>query len=182
MGGRMKTLDNASYQPFLTATELLYSGSLVNERIACIGKDFVMSNLEDLHPTTKELFSKVLSRDAKPWDVFADQLTQAEATRQVARLMSRSGGGVDVLLVPTVPSHPTIAEMEAEPIALNARLGEFTHFGNVLDLCAVSVNAGYVNGGMPFGISFVCAKGMDGYMFDIATEFERTVASSTAKA
>lgn len=181
MGGSLITLDDPAYRPFLSATELLYSGSLVNERIACIGTEFVLSNLESLHPTTKALFSNVLSRDAKPWDVFSDQIRQAEVTRETANLFSKQGGKVDVMLVPTVPCHPTIAEMEADPIGLNAKLGEFTHFGNVLDLCAISANAGFVGNGMPFGVSFVCARGMDGYMFDVASEFERRIASATNK-
>ena len=180
IGGRLKKLDDAAYQPFLTATKLLYDGALVYERIACIGSEFVISNQKDLHPVIRELFSKALSKEVKPWNVFEDQFRQAEAVRQVAQLMSRQhgGGGIDVLLVPTTPFHPTVVEMEAEPITLNARLGQFTNFGNVLDLCAISVNAGYVDGGMPFGVSFVCAKGMDGYAFDVASEFEAAVSKT----
>ncbi|OAA65559.1 Amidase [Niveomyces insectorum RCEF 264] len=178
VGGRLTTLDDAAYEPFEAATELLYNGTLVNERIACIGPEFILANIDRFHPTTKMLYAQVLERATKPWDVFTDKLVQAEATRKAARLFSKQGGGgVDVLVVPTAPCHPTIAEMEAAPIALNAKLGAFTHFGNVLDLCAVSVNAGYVDGGMPFGVCFVGAKGMDGHLLDIATEFERMVSS-----
>ncbi|KAH9889733.1 amidase signature domain-containing protein [Xylariomycetidae sp. FL2044] len=175
IGGRRRTLSDEEYGPFRTATKLLYSGSLVAERVACIGPEFIKENLDRFHPTTKTLFGAVLSRETKPWDVFSDQLAQAEATSQAARLFSRQHGKVDVLVTPTVPCHPTIAEMEADPIGLNAKMGEFTHFGNVLDLCSVSVNASFVSGGMPFGLSLVCGCGMDGKMFDIATEFERAI-------
>ncbi|ETS84721.1 hypothetical protein PFICI_02746 [Pestalotiopsis fici W106-1] len=174
IGGKKITLSEELYQPFRKATDLLYSGSLVAERIACIGPDFVTTKLDQLHPTTKALFSAVLERESKPWDVFADQIAQAQATRQVAELFSKHGGRIDVLVTPTVPSHPMITEMEAEPISLNAKMGEFTHFGNVLDLCAVSVGAGFVEDDMPFAISLVCASGMDGNMFDLAEAFERT--------
>jgi Asp-tRNA(Asn)/Glu-tRNA(Gln) amidotransferase A subunit family amidase len=35
-----------------------------------------------------------------------------------------------------------VAEVLADPIAKNSALGEFTHFGNVLDLTGISVPAG----------------------------------------
>ena len=38
--------------------------------------------------------------------------------------------------------HWTVDEMLADPIARNSRLGLFTHCGNVLDLCGVSIPAG----------------------------------------
>ena len=50
--------------------------------------------------------------------------------------------GVDVVVVPTAPTHWTTEEVLADPIKKNSVLGEFTHCGNVLDLCAVAVPAG----------------------------------------
>ena len=79
------------------------------------------------------------------------------------------------MVLPTVPFHPTIKEMEADPIALNAKVGEYTHFANVLDLSAISINTGFYegpNGRMPFGISVVGGMGMDGRLFDIADYIE----------
>lgn len=181
IGANVQTLDDKAYAPFKKATDLLYNGTLVNERIACIGYEFVRDSIARFHPTTRTLFQQVLDRDTKPWDVFSDKVAQAEATQQASRLFSKEGGGIDVLVVPTVPFHPTIEAMKADPIAMNAQLGVFTHFGNVLDLCAISVVAGYVDGAsetepkMPFSVCFVCARGMDGLLFDIATAFERAI-------
>lgn len=185
IGGRVRTLDEGTYKPFVDATNLLYNGTLVNERIACMGEDFVKTNIAKFHPVTRTLFQQVLDRDSRPWDVYKDQLVQAEATRQANKLLSGGDGHlggvgddgttVDVLVVPTAPFHPTVAAMQADPIAMNAQLGAFTHFGNVLDLCAMSVPAGTVEGGMPFGLCFVCAKGLDGRLFDIASAFERAM-------
>lgn len=179
IGGDLVQLTEGSYQPFQTASDLLYSGTLVNERISCIGPDFLASNLDTLHPATRALFGAVLERPTKAWDVFRDQQVQAAATAEAARLFSNLAGKIDVLVTPTVPCHPTSQEMEQDPITLNARLGLFTHFGNVLDLCAISVPAGMVDGAqgvrLPFGISLVCARGRDGSMFDVARRLERGV-------
>jgi Asp-tRNA(Asn)/Glu-tRNA(Gln) amidotransferase A subunit family amidase len=168
-GGRFKCLSNEGYEPFRAASELLYSGSLVNERIACIGSEFITTHLGSLHSTTRALFSAVMNRESKPWEVFEDQIKQMQYTRQVQALFEKK---FDVLVLPTVPFHPTLAAMAADPIALNARIGEFTHFANVVDLCAVSLNSQYYqgpHGQMPFGISLVCGSGLDGKMFDIAS-------------
>ncbi|KAL1898218.1 hypothetical protein Sste5346_003624 [Sporothrix stenoceras] len=183
IGGRVRALDDAAYKPFVDATDLLYNGTLVNERIACMCEDFVKKNIERFHPVTRKLFQQVLDRSSRPWDVYKDQLVQAEATRLANRLLSGGDGHlggvgddgttVSVLVVPTAPFHPTVAAMQADPIAMNAQLGFFTHFGNVLDLCAISVPAGTVDGGLPFGLCFVCAKGLDGQLFDIASAFEQ---------
>ena len=44
--------------------------------------------------------------------------------------------------VPSVPTIPTLAAVEADPIGVNARLGMFSTFVNLLDLCAVAVPGG----------------------------------------
>jgi len=61
-------------------------------------------------------------------------------------------------------------------------LGIFTHAANVVDLCAVSVNAGYVDGPirLPFGVTFLGGSGYDGKILDIATVFEDAVKEAKA--
>jgi allophanate hydrolase len=170
-GGRFVPLSAKDYAPFATASNLLYTGTLVNERVACIGPDFITTNLDNLHPTTRQLFSAILARDTKPWDVFADQIMQAQCTRKAQQLFEK----VDVMILPGVPCHPTVEEMERAPIALNAKMGEFTHFANVLDLCGVNLNAAFYeseHGTMPFGISLIGGTGMDGRIADIAEYLE----------
>jgi len=68
--------------------------------------------------------------------------------------------------------------MEEEPLALNAKVGTFTHAGNVVDLCGVSVNAGWVETEgkkLPFGVTFLGGSGYDGRVWDIAAVFEEAV-------
>jgi allophanate hydrolase len=175
LGGRLVEID---YSPFSKASDLLYDASLVHERIACIGHDFLLKNMNSLHPTTKALFQSALDSKLEAWQVFRDQDLQAEYTRQAQRTFDTLEGGVDVLVVPSTPCHPTIREMEEEPLALNAKVGMFTHAGNVVDLCGVSVNAGWAVGEgtkLPFGITFLGGSGYDGKVLDIAAVFEEAV-------
>lgn len=178
-GGR---LVEADYSPFEKASDLLYNATLVHERIACIGYDFLQANLNALHPTTKSLFQTALATPLKPWDVFKDQALQAQYTIQAQKIFNTLEGGIDILLVPSTPCHPTIKDMEANPLGLNAKVGTFTHAGNVVDLCGVSVNAGWVNKGdkkLPFGVTFLGGSGMDGKVLDIATVFEQAVLATS---
>lgn len=43
--------------------------------------------------------------------------------------------------------------MEADPIRLNANLGYYTNYMNLLDLAAVAVPAGMLSNGLPFGMT-----------------------------
>jgi len=171
-GGSLVEVD---YSPFSKAGDLLYEASLVHERIACIGYEFLQANMKSLHPTTQALFSGALNSKLEAWQVFRDQALQAEYTRQAQRTFDTLEGGIDVLFVPSTPCHPTIEEMGKDPLGLNAKLGLFTHAANVVDLCGVSVNAGFVEGEggkLPFGVTFLGGSGCDGKIFDIAGVFE----------
>lgn len=61
---------------------------------------------------------------------------------------------VDFFLVPTALNHFTVAEIEgqekggeAAPLtwAFNGRLGRFTNFVNLMDMCGISVPAGVLS-------------------------------------
>ncbi|KAH0495981.1 hypothetical protein TgHK011_009502 [Trichoderma gracile] len=121
------------------------------------------------------IFQDLLSSKSSAWEVFHDQATQMECIAAVRKTFDKLDGGIDVLVVPTVPFHPTIQEVLGDPLALNSKLGVFSHPANVVDLCGVSVNAGWVEEGgtrLPFGITFLAQRGYDGTLLDIATVFE----------
>ncbi|KAK1237168.1 hypothetical protein MKX07_006047 [Trichoderma sp. CBMAI-0711] len=169
------TLVDIDYTPFAKAGDLIYGASLVHERLASIGHDFITENIETLHPTTKTVFQGLLSSKLSAWEVFRDQATQMECIAAVRKTFDKLDGSIDVLVVPTAPFHPTIQEVLDDPLAINSKLGLFTHPANVVDLCGVSVNAGWVKEGetrLPFGITFLAGSGCDGKLLDIAALFE----------
>jgi allophanate hydrolase len=79
----------------------------------------------------------------------------------------------DVLLLPTAGTHYRIAEVEAEPVALNSNLGRYTNFVNLMDLAAVAVPAGFTPAGLPFGISLIAPAGSDADLLALATRAQR---------
>ncbi|MEA2196179.1 MAG: allophanate hydrolase [Solirubrobacteraceae bacterium] len=62
---------------------------------------------------------------------------------------------VDAILLPTTPLHPTHAEVAADPIAVNDRLGRFTNFVNLMDLAALALPAPLRRDGLPFGVTLL---------------------------
>jgi allophanate hydrolase len=62
--------------------------------------------------------------------------TRLAALAQQAAVMWQ---GIDLLVVPTAPTHYTMEAMLADPVALNRNLGAYTNFVNLLDYAALSV-------------------------------------------
>lgn len=183
-GGRL--VHHIDFTIFERAGNLLYDASLLYERMTCIGEEFLKDNINDLHPVIRKLFLRAIVKPPSAWDVFRDQALQVELTRkaQLAFDTLRGEGaessGVDVLIVPTTTRHPTIQEMENDPLALNAQLGTFTHCGNVVDLTGVSVPAGrYVDGKtgaeLPFGVTVLGGSGRDAKVLDVVAVIEKAV-------
>lgn len=176
-GGRLVEVD---YSIFEQAGKLLYDASLLFERISCIGLDFLQENLHGLHPVIRDLFSDALANPPSAYDVFRDQSLQIQLTRKVQQIFDPLNGGIDVLIVPTTTKHPTIRDMEVDPLHLNSHLGTFTHYANVVDMTGVNVPAGIYtdNNGtaLPFGITVLGGSGYDAKVLDIAAVIQEALA------
>src|SRR5258706_5879366 len=57
------------------------------------------------------------------------------------RVAQRQFEVIDALALPTAPTLYTVDQVLADPIGLNARLGTYTNFVNLLDLCGLAVPA-----------------------------------------
>jgi allophanate hydrolase len=154
------TAECIDIQPFLDAATLLYDGALVAERYAAVG-DFLAGGPADADPTVAGI---VLGARDLPAHRFAADLERLDRYRaETTALLA----GFDALLLPTTTGHPTIAEVEADPVAVNARLGIYTNFVNLLDMAAAAVPAGTADGS-PFGISLITRAFDDQIALDLA--------------
>ncbi|WP_029114568.1 allophanate hydrolase [Mycobacterium sp. URHB0044] len=157
-GARVVTVDVA---PFLAAAKLLYDGALVSERYAAVG-EFI-----DAHPdaTLDPTVGKIITgaRDVPAHRLVRDR-REVQRLRDVAMA---SLDGVDALLVPTAPMHPSLADVAADPIGVNSRMGTYTNFCNLFDMCAVSVPAGMA-GDAQFGVTVLARAFDDAVALDIA--------------
>src|SRR6185437_13274067 len=81
---------------------------------------------------------------------------------------------VDVLVLPTTPTIYRISEVLAEPVALNARLGLYTNFVNLLDMSAIAVPAGFRTNSTGIGVSLIGPAWCDTSLLDLAARYEET--------
>lgn len=147
--------------PFLEAARLLYDGGLVAERHEAVG-DFVDAHRGEVDPTVGAIIAAAGAVPATR--LLADRVRLAELT---AAAMAELGD-CDALLIPTTTEHPTIDEVAADPVGVNSRLGTYTNFCNLMDLCAVAVPAGTTSDGAQFGVSVVARAGADAVALDLA--------------
>lgn len=148
------TLHEVDFAPLLEAARLLYNGPWVAERTAAL-EDMLHNQPDAIDPTVREIVAAGAS------------LTAVEAFRGQYQLMDHARAAealwqeVDALAVPTSPTIYRIAEMLANPIALNSHFGTFTNFVNLLDMAAMAVPAGFRRNGTGFGISLFAPAGTD---------------------
>ena len=152
--------------PFLLAGQLLYGGAFVAERHAAVG-DFVDGHRADVDATVGAIISAAAGISAS--DLVDDQATLAVLAADARAEWKRAGA--DALLLPTTTGHPTIEEVAADPVGVNIALGQFTTFLNLLDMCAVAVPAGDVDG-LPFGVSCIGPAFSDLVQLDLARRLE----------
>jgi len=79
----------------------------------------------------------------------------------------------DALLVPSAPTVPTWATVEAEPIAVNSQLGIYTNFVNLGDCAALALPAGWRSDGLPFGVTLIAPAWRDRALLDFARRWQR---------
>ena len=151
--------------PFIAAGNLLYSGPWVAERTTAVG-DFIRSQREDTLEVTAAIISGGDGLSA------VDTFQGFDALREIALEANRILASVDAILMPTVDRFPTIAEVEAEPVAVNTALGRFTNFMNLLDYAAVAFPAGLAAGDLPFGVTLFAPAGSDRALLEVASRFE----------
>jgi len=185
IGGILMPID---WSPFDKSGRLLYDGTFVSERLASLPDGWLDKNREHLHPVLAELFGQVVARHSTAVQAYRDLQAKALYTRQAEKVFEYSAKGVDVVVVPTAPTHWKIEQVLADPIKKNSILGEFTHFGNVLDLCAIAVPAGEYKvselsgkeedgGVLPFSVTFLGGSRLDAEVLEIARRFEESMAN-----
>jgi allophanate hydrolase len=156
-GGELVEVDIA---PLLDAGGLLYEGAFVALRHAAVGA-FVDAHRDDVDPVVGSII-------AGGGGIFASRLASDEALLdQLAHAARATLAGTDALLVPTAPRQPTLAEVAAEPVAVNRTLGTYSTFCNLLDLCAVAVPAGRADD-RHFGVTVLAPAFHDAVVADVA--------------
>ncbi len=152
-------------EPFLAAGDLLYGGAFVAERFAAVGP-FVESNVDAVDPVVASI---ILAAGRIPaWRLAQDRDDLARLTRAT----ERAWVDCDVLVVPSVPRLPTLAEVLADPLGPNAMLGTYTNFVNLLGLCALTMpvepDESVATDRPPFSVTLIGPAWADGLLVSMA--------------
>jgi len=152
------------YTPFLEANDLLFNGPWVAERYASVG-GFVETNADDVFPVTREILSK--ARKITAVEAF-EGLYAVEALMRKTQFL---WDDIDCLAVPTAGTIYRIDDVAAEPLKLNANLGYYTNFVNLLDLCAIAIPNGFQSNGLPAGITFIAPPHSEVFLTGLGKTF-----------
>ncbi len=161
LGAKIVEID---IEPFYAAARLLYEGPWVAERYLA-ARALIASSPESLHPVTRQVI--LAGAHGTAADAFA-AFYQLEELRRVRDHTFRS---IDAMVLPTAPTIYSIEEVLADPIGLNSRLGTYTNFVNLLDMCGLAVPASMHPGGIPFGVTLLAPAGEDAALAAIGREF-----------
>lgn len=153
--------------PFFAVAALLYEGAWVAERYEAI-RAFIESRPDALHPVTRQIIEGATALSAA--DAFAGEYRLAELKRATAGIWN----SIDVMVVPSIPDVCTLADIEADPIGANARLGTYTNFVNLLDLCALAVPGPFRADGLPSGVTLIAPAGRDALLAGIGAQIHRS--------
>jgi allophanate hydrolase len=147
--------------PLLEAGDLLYRGPWVAERLADLG-DFLAAHPESVLPVTRRVLETGLGFSAA--DAFRAQHRLQELRAAANRMWER----IDVLVLPTIGTTFTHAEIAEDPIGRNLILGRYTQFANLLDMAAVTVPNGFTEDGRPASLTLFGPAFSDDMLMNLA--------------
>jgi allophanate hydrolase len=161
--------------PLLEAGRLLYEGPWVAERHHAVG-DFIARHPQAVDPIVRRIIGGAAKLTAV--DAFAGLYRLAELRRVVEPMWH----SVDCLVVPTFPRPRTIADVAADPIGVNAELGTYSTFANLLDLCALTVPGRRREDGLPSSVTLIAPAGCDSSIAAVGAAFQARTATPSGAA
>jgi allophanate hydrolase len=153
-------------EPLLATAQLLYAGPWIAERLAALGP-FLREHAGAVHPVVRSIIQGGAAFSAS--DAYRGLYTLQQQLRLAEHLWEQ----VSALLLPTTPTVYRIAELLADPVALNSNLGTYTNFVNLLDMCALSVPAGFRANRTGFGASLIGPAWADRKLLEFARTMEQ---------
>ena len=156
-------------EPFYDTARLLYEGPWLAERYLA-AQALIASSPESMHPVTRE----IITAGARPSAI--DAFAAFYKLAGLRRVSEQTFAAIDALVLPTMPTIYKVAEVNADPIGLNSRLGTYTNFVNLLDLCGLAVPASMRDDGAPFGVTLLAPSGNDAFLAAIGRVFHADTA------
>ena len=151
LGGTVVEID---FTPFYDVAALLYDNVWVAERYTVI-ETLLKDDPEAVLPVTRTVIERATDFSA------ADAFRGAYRLQELKRITDPLIASVDLFCVPTIPNFQTVADLQADPIGPNSRLGTYTNFVNLLDLCGLAVPVSPRSDGRPGNVTLLAKAGRD---------------------
>jgi allophanate hydrolase len=161
IGGKAVEID---YEPFNESANLLYSGPWVAERYIAI-KEMITKTPEYVEQTVRTIISGGDKIDAINY--FESEYTLNKNRKYANKIFN----DFEFMLTPTTGTIYTIEEINSNPIELNTNLGYYTNYMNLLDLCAISIPAGFRDNKLPFGVTIVANTFEEKKLFEYSSKY-----------
>lgn len=136
------------FDALFEVANLLYNGPWVAERVVG-ARNIYEQQPEALLPVIRQVLD--VHKRFNAADTFSAQYQLQDLRQQAEKIWQQC----DVLCVPSAPRHPSIAEVEADPIGVNSEMGTYTNFVNLLGWSAIAIPASQLPDGLPFGITLI---------------------------
>ena len=162
LGGQVVAFD---LEPLLAAAELLYQGPWVAERTAAV-ETLLRDRPTAIHPVVRGILQYGQTWSAV--ETFKADYQLRAYQRDAERLWALA----DVMLLPTTGTTYRLREVLTEPLALNANLGRYTNFVNLLDMSAIALPAGFRDNATGFGVTLIGPAWADRALLDLARRYE----------
>ncbi|MBI3561997.1 MAG: allophanate hydrolase [Gammaproteobacteria bacterium] len=162
LGGEIVEID---FCAFATIGSMLFDGPILAERLVSCG-EFIENHRHDVHPVVGAIVNKAKSYSA------VDLVKEYHRFRQLMSTAYAELRKVDALIVPTAGTIYKIKTVEADPIKLNANMGYYSYFANLLQLAALAVPAALRDDGLPFGICFLAGPQQDLALVALGERFQ----------
>ncbi len=151
-------------EPFYETARLLYEGPWIAERYLVI-RNLLASAPDAIYPVTREITAAGARLTA------AETFSALYRLQGLRKIAERAFAHLDAMVLPTAPTVYSTAQVLANPIELNSRLGTYTNFVNLLDLCGLALPAAMRSDGAPFGITLLAPAGRDAWLASIGRVF-----------
>lgn len=151
MGGKIVEID---FSTFYDIAQLLYDGAWLAERYAVI-EPMLKNQADEIYPLTRQIIAA------------AENLSAVAAFRDFYRLQElkkrgfKALEGIDMLCVPSIPTYFTVADVEADALGPNSKLGTYTNFVNLMDMCGITVPVSPREDGRPGSVTLLAVAGRD---------------------
>lgn len=153
------------FSPLFEIAQMLYSGCWVAERYVAT-QSMLTTNPDGMFPVTRKIIESAESKTAA--DAFRDFYQLKELSRAITPVLDQ----YEALCVPTIPTFPTVADLETDPVGPNNMLGTYTNFVNLMDMCGIAVPIGPRKDGRPGSVTILAKVGADAEAAALATILE----------